>query len=103
MAKQKKVQSRRVPRAAEPRMFGDGKPSVSTEVTPATARGVATPDARGARTAGVTPRSPATGTVARQGAGTTVDYRYVTSDLRRLGIMAAAILSALVVLGFIIG
>ena len=89
MAK-KTTQSKRVPRAAEPRMYGDGKPSQQAATSATT-----TPAAR--------PAQPAT----RQ-AGTTrtavqsTDYSYVPKDLRRLGITAAAMFALLIALGFII-
>jgi hypothetical protein len=89
MAK-KTTQSKRVPRAAEPRMYGDGKPSQQAATSTTT-----TPAARAAQ--------PAT----RQ-AGTTrtavqsTDYSYVPKDLRRLGITAAGMFALLIVLGFII-
>ena len=89
MAK-KSTQSKRVPRAAEPRMYGDGKPSQQAATTTTT-----TPAGRAAQ--------PAT----RQ-AGTTrtavqsTDYSYVPKDLRRLGITAAAMFALLIALGFIL-
>ena len=89
MAK-KSTQSKRVPRAAEPRMYGDGKPSQQAATSATT-----TPAARQAQ--------PAT----RQ-AGTTrttvqaTDYSYVPKDLRRLGITAAAMFALLIALGLII-
>lgn len=89
MAK-KRTNPRRVPRAAESRMYGDGKPSqeaqsVDRNGTPAASAPVARP--MGA------PRVPVT---------VTQDYRYVVSDLRRLGIVAVATFAVLIALGLII-
>lgn len=109
MAK-KKTQPRRVPRTAEPRMYGDGKPSQVAQPTngttsapastaaaprPVTPRsGVpARPANLASRTAGVAPRVPVT---------VTSDYSYVLKDLRRLGMLAAAFFVMLVALGLII-
>jgi hypothetical protein len=89
MAK-KKTQPRRVPRAAEPRMYGDGKPSQDAATSAAS-------------TTSARPAQPMT----RQ-AGTTrtavqpTDYSYVRKDLRRLGITAAAMFALLIALGLII-
>lgn len=106
MAKQqKKTQARRTPKAAEPRMYGDGKPSQAAETQPAapvsTTPAAASTRTAAPRTAGVTPRGAgATGSYGRVDRIT--DYSYVTADLRRLGITAAAILAGLVVLGFFV-
>jgi hypothetical protein len=96
---QKKKSAQPKPRAAEPRMYGDGQPSQAAQpVTTATTEPAA-------RTAGVTPRT----TAARGVSGSysrvdrITDYSYVKADLRRLGITAAAILGVLVVLGVVIG
>jgi hypothetical protein len=86
----KKTQTKRVPRASEPRMYGDGKPSQQ-----ATAPATATPSARSAQP--VTRQAGTTRTAAPA-----VDYSYVLTDLRRLGITAAAMFGLLIVLGFII-
>jgi hypothetical protein len=89
MAK-KKTQPRRVPRAAEPRMYGDGKPSQDAATSAAS-------------TTSARPAQPMT----RQ-AGTTrtavqaTDYSYVRKDLRRLGITAATMFALLIALGLII-
>jgi len=89
MAK-KKTQPRRVPRAAEPRMYGDGKPSQDAATSAAS-------------TTSARPAQPMT----RQ-AGTTrtavqpTDYSYVRKDLRHLGITAAAMFALLIALGLII-
>lgn len=93
MAK-KKIQPRRVPRAAEPRMYGDGKPA--SHATTATGTPAAAAPATGAasRTAPVAARPPVT---------TTQDYSYVLKDLRRLAITAGGIFALLVVLGLIVG
>jgi hypothetical protein len=96
---QKKKSAQPKPRAAEPRMYGDGKPSqVSTQTT------AATPAEPAVRTAGPTPRTAvragATGSYAR--ADKITDYSYVKTDLRRLGITAAGILAILVVLGIVL-
>jgi hypothetical protein len=91
MAK-KKTQSQRVPRAAEPRMYGDGKPSqqASTSPTPGTASASRTsqPATRQAGTRAVTTQP--------------TDYSYVRKDLRRLGITAAGMFALLIALGFIV-
>ncbi|MGE5602536.1 MAG: hypothetical protein ACM30E_05770 [Nitrososphaerales archaeon] len=106
MAKQqKKNTARRAPRASEPRMYGDGKPSQPAQAQPpATASSpstVAPTRAPAARTAGVTPRGAgATGAYTRVDRIT--DYSYVMGDLRRLGITAVIILAGLVTLGFIV-
>ncbi len=89
MAK-KTTQSRRAPRAAEPRMYGDGKPSQQA-ATGATATPAARPAQPATRQAGTT-----------RTAAQTVDYSYVPKDLRRLGITAAAMFALLIVLGLII-
>ena len=100
MAK-KKVQARRTPRAVEPRMYGDGKPSQAPGTTQANPRSTAVPAAPAPRATGSVPR-PGGASAAVRSSSTTVDYRYVVNDLRRLGIVAAAILGLLVVLGFFI-
>ncbi len=95
MAK-KKNQARRVPRAAEPRMFGDGKPSQATQQA---ARTGAELTAQAATLQRATPQR-----AAGRAAPVTVtqDYHYVLKDLRHLGILAAAVLAVLVALGLII-
>ncbi len=91
MAK-KKTQSPRVPRAAEPRMYGDGKPSQQASTSPAPG----------------TASAPRTSQPATRQAGMTrtatqpTDYSYVRKDLRRLGITAAGMFALLIALGFII-
>ncbi len=114
MAKQKKVQSRRVPRASNPRMYGDGKSSETTDNTQAatqpTTSGIRTAGSGGAsvtpavRSAGTTPRTStgAGGSYALRGLSMTTDYTYVRQDLRRLGVVAASILGLLVVLSIVI-
>lgn len=109
MAKQQKKGARKAaPRAAEPRMYGDGKPSETGEAqqavqqpsTPTTPKAAA-PKSAGSRTSGVTPRGAgATGAYTR--VDRIADYSYVMHDLRRLGIVAASILAGLVVLGIIV-
>ena len=89
MAK-KKTQPRRVPRAAEPRMYGDGKPSQQ-----APANVASTPAARPAQP--VTRQAGTTRTAVQS-----TDYSYVRKDLRRLGITAAAMFALLIALGLII-
>jgi len=90
---QKKKSAQHAPRAAAPRMYGDGQPSQAA--TPAT------PAEPAVRTAGATPRT----TTSRGVSGSysrvdrITDYSYVKADLRRLGITAAGILAILVVLG----
>ena len=94
MAK-KKTQARRVPWAAESRMYGDGKPSVPSQTAGQTTqpavvapRGVAQP----VRTAGSSVRA----------SNQPSDYRYVINDLRRLGILAVSVFAVLIALGLII-
>jgi hypothetical protein len=103
MAKQKKAQPRRVSRAASPRMYGDGKSSEAKDSAQAASQPT-TSASQGARSGGATPRATtgAGGSYARVSASATTDYSYVKHDLRRLGIVAAAILGALVVLGIIL-
>jgi hypothetical protein len=93
MAK-KKTQARRVPRAADPRMYGDGKPSVQTV---ATTGGATTPG--GAARSGQAAARP--GAAARS-TDLSVEYSYVSKDLVRLGITAGALFVTMIVLGFII-
>lgn len=114
MAKQKKAQSRRVPRATDPRMYGDGKPS-SVESSSQAAAQAPAPGGRttgtasasvspAVRAAGSTPRASlgAGGSYARGSTSITGDYTYVRQDLRRLGIVAASIIGVLAVLAIII-
>jgi hypothetical protein len=89
MAK-KKTQSQRVPRAADPRMYGDGKPSQQ-----AVAGATSTPAARPAQP--MTRQAGTSRTVVQS-----VDYSYVSKDLRRLAITAAAMFALLIALGFIV-
>ncbi len=102
MAK-KKTTARRVPRASEPRMFGDGKPS---QVAPQT-------DGRPAQASAPAGGRPAAGRFAAAAGGrsaaalrvpvtTTQNYQYVVNDLRRLAIIAVATFAVLVALGLII-
>lgn len=100
MAQKKKKPAQPAPRAAEPRMYGDGKPSQPVDG----AAPVAAPAQPTVRTAGTTPRTTsrasASGSYARTDKIT--DYTYVKQDLRRLGIAAAGILGILVLLGIIL-
>ncbi len=96
MAK-KKNQARRVPRAPEPRMFGDGKPSEAAQQVARTGSAPVAPAAASQR--GVAPR-PTSGRAVP--VTVTQDYRYVLKDLRHLGILAAGVFAVLVVLGLII-
>jgi hypothetical protein len=89
MAK-KKTQARHVPRAAEPRMYGDGKPSQQA-ATSAPSTSTARPVQPTTRQAGTT-----------RTAAQSVDYSYVLKDLRRLAITAGAMFALLIVLGFIV-
>jgi hypothetical protein len=91
MAK-KKTQSARVPRAAEPRMYGDGKPS--QQASPPQASG----NASAPRTAQPAARPSGMARAAAQ----SVDYSYVMKDLRRLGLTAVGMFALLIALGFII-
>ena len=87
MAKKKTV-ARRVPRTAETRMYGDGRPSaVSQQSNPARPGGVA------ARVGGMANRAAVS---------LSQEYKYVPADLRRLGILAASIFVLLIVLGLVI-
>jgi hypothetical protein len=89
MAK-KKTQTRRVPRAAEPQMYGDGKPAQDAATTTAS-------------TSSARPAQPATRqTGLARTAVQPTDYGYVRKDLRRLGITAAAMFALLIALGLII-
>jgi hypothetical protein len=112
MAK-KKPQVRRVPRAAEPRMYGDGKPSQVAQQTGggtptgATPTGAA-PAARTAAPRAAAPGRPANAASRMAGAAprvpvtVTTDYHYVLKDLRRLGILAATFFVILIGLGLVI-
>ena len=110
MAKQKKVQSRRVPHASNPRMYGDGKSSETKDSAQAAAPAVQTPGAGStnvsstASSAGAKSRTStgAGGSYARGGLNTTSDYTYVKQDLRRLGVVAVSIIGVLVVLAIAI-
>lgn len=95
MAK-KRNQARRVPRAAEPRMFGDGKPSQATQQA---VRPDAAPGASAAASQRVAPQRAAGRAVP---VTVTQDYHYVLKDLRHLGVLAAGVFAVLIVLGLII-
>ena len=93
----KKSQARRVPRAAEPRMFGDGKPSQTAQKTGG-------PGSAPVASVTTTQRPAATQRGAARAVPVTVtqDYRYVLKDLRHLGILAAGVFAVLIALGLII-
>ncbi len=98
MAK-KKTQPRRTPRPAEPRMYGNGKPSQAAQATkPAEPAGG--PSVGGASTSAST--AAARVAPSRVPVTVTQDYSYVLQDLRRLGILAAATFAVLIALGLII-
>lgn len=93
MAKKKTQQARKTPRAATPRMYGDGAPAQTSATT-------ARPSATPAR-----PSTPAAKPVTTGGRGTIPleqQYAYVMGDLRRLGIVALGGFAFLVILGFIL-
>ncbi len=104
MAKQQKKSARRVPKASEPRMYGDGKPS-QPEAQPA-ATAAPAPAATRSTGAGAhrrcDPPRRRRSRLVRRRVDRIADYSYVMHDLRRLGIVAASILGGLVVLGFIV-
>lgn len=114
MAKQKKAQSRRAPRASDPRMYGDGKPSKAESGTQTATQAPVSGDRatgavsanvpQAARSAGAMPRTSlgAGGSYARGGMSITGDYTYVRQDLRRLAVVAFAIIAILVVLALVI-
>ena len=89
MAK-KKTQPRRVPRAAEPRMYGDGKPA-QDPATSAASSSSARPAQPVTRQAGIS-----------RTAAQPENYGYVLKDLRRLAITAAAMFALLIAFGFIV-
>jgi hypothetical protein len=91
MAK-KKTQARRVPRAADQRMYGDGKPSQEAAATTGAPTGSASRSAQTATRPGTSARN----------SDLAVEYSYVPKDLRRLGITAAALFGVMIALGFII-
>lgn len=98
MAAKKKTQSqtRKTPRAATPRMYGDGAPAQTSATT---ARPSATPGAPAAR-----PSTPAAKPVTTGGRGTIPleqQYAYVMGDLKRLGVTALGGFAFLIILGFI--
>jgi len=85
----KKKTTRRVPQSSTPRMYGDGKPSQVA--------------AGSAPTSGASAR-PAGGAAAatRGPVDLAKEYDYVAGDLKRLGIVAAALFTMLIALSFII-
>ena len=104
MAK-KKSGARRVPRSVEPRMFGNGKPSKTTQAEKEAPRPAGRPLETPGRNGVAESRAGGSGRVynaPRSAVTLAQDYRYVFSDLRRLGILAAATFAVLIVLGFII-
>lgn len=84
----KKKTTRRVPQAATPRMYGDGKPSQAAQA--AAKPGTARPAASGAAASG------------RGTADLAKEYGYVVGDLKRLFIVAAALFAGLVALSVVI-
>ncbi|MCX7671717.1 MAG: hypothetical protein N2439_16815 [Anaerolineae bacterium] len=88
MAKKKTV--RRVPQTGSPRMYGDGKPS-------AAAQAAGQKPVIASRTT-ATPAAP----TARGAVNLAQEYHYVLGDLKRLGMIAAALFAALVVLGVVV-
>jgi hypothetical protein len=85
----KKKTTRRVPQSSTPRMYSDGKPSqVAAASAPTTSAS--------ARPAG------GTATAARGPVDLAKEYSYVAGDLKRLGIVAAALFAMLIALSFII-
>lgn len=88
MAKKKTV--RRVSQAGSPRMYGDGKPSAAAQA--AGQKPVVAP--RPAVTAAAAP--------GRSEANLVQEYSYVLGDLKRLGVIAATLFAALVVLGIVV-
>jgi|YNPNPStandDraft_1061719.scaffolds.fasta_scaffold04379_9 hypothetical protein len=91
----KKKSKRRVPSAATPRMYGNGKPSQPSSARPTQ------PASAPAIRAGSRPAAPSQ-PAAHNPAVLAQEYRYVLSDLRRLGILAAATFAILIILGLII-
>ncbi|MCU0500747.1 MAG: hypothetical protein MUC51_03100 [Anaerolineae bacterium] len=85
----KKKTTRRVPQSSTPRMYGDGKPSQ-------VAAGAAPTSGASARPAG------AAAAAARGPVDLAKEYSYVAGDLKRLGIVAAALFAMLIALSFII-
>jgi hypothetical protein len=85
----KKKTTRRVPQTTTPRMYGDGKPSqVTAGAMPASSAG-----ARPAGGAAAAARGPV---------NLAKEYSYVAGDLKRLGIVAAALFGGLLALRLII-
>ena len=89
MAKKKPI--RRVPQSPTPRMYGDGKPSQTSQAAPAKSGGAS-------RSTGGT----ATSASARGAANLASEYGYVVGDLKRLFITAGALFALLVVLKVVI-
>lgn len=102
MAKKKTV--RRAPTAASPRMFGDGKPSQAAQATAGktTPAPRTTADKTAPRAAAGPTRATNGSTIARGAANLAQEYGYVVGDLKRLGIIAGALFTVLVILGVVI-
>jgi len=97
MAKKKTQPARKTPRAATPRMYGDGAAAPTTTTAQRPAGSTASPAARAAAS---TARPITTG-----GRGTIPieqQYAYVLGDLKRLGIVALGCFAFLLILGFIV-
>ena len=84
----KKKTTRRAPQTSTPRMYSDGKPSqVAAGTVPASSAG-----ARPAGGAAAAARGPV---------DLAKEYGYVAGDLKRLGIVAAALFAGLIALSLI--
>ncbi len=103
MATKKKTSVRRVPRSTTPRTFGDGAP-VAPEAT-AEAPGVAPANSVASTRSSQQDfrrRVAARSGEARVELPLEQEYSYVPADLRRLGLIALAMVGVMVVLGLII-
>lgn len=88
MAKKKTV--RRVPQTGSPRMYGDGKPSAAAQ-------------AAGQKPVVISRATPTPATATARGpVNLAQEYQYVLGDLKRLGMIAAALFAALVVAGIVV-
>lgn len=87
----KKKVARRVPQTGSPRMYGDGRPSVSAQV-------------EGQKTVTLRPSAAATGAAngPRTVANLAREYSYVLGDLKRLGVIASVLFAVLVLLGIVV-
>lgn len=92
MASKKKGAPRRVPKAATPRMYSDGRPSQSSQPDPGAVK-LATPQ---------TPPVGARASAGRVPNAATSNYDYVIKDLRRLAVVAAAMFAILIGLSIVI-